>query len=952
MKAIALSIAVLLAVGPWAVADTNHLTGLLQRALLEEEANRNLEAAIQAYEALLKQFDRDRALAATAVYRLGECYRKQGNTNAAVGQYQRLLRDFSEQEPLATLSRQNLAALGAIAAGADPRLAGGSGLGSDAGGVSGADALLNRLQQLEDTVQVRIALQQAYPNNTVFAGLLHRLATAEREMAALQLEYGPNHPRVEKQAALIQTLNHQIDEQVKGIMDQLEAAARRPGREEVESAEVARIRTLIRDSPDLVNAPQRNGMTLLDAAAARGEVAVVRLLLENGAAASGLRQPSLTPLHYAAGNGHKAVVDLLLARGGKVDAATESGVMPLHLAALKGFTEVAQSLVQAQAPVRARITSTVSRTEEELNYSVEAGQNPLHLAARAGFARMAELLLAAGADVNAVDGAGQTALSIAASAKASATVDVLLNAEADPNAGMAELPLVAAVRADATDVLERLLGAGADPNRVAPGLRGPFARQPVSPLGLAVSEGRLAAAERLIAAGALLDARAPNGALLLNAALERNDLPLLEVLLKAGADPNRAGEGQLVPLLEAIRTRKAAAVDALLQYHADPAVRTKEGLSALHFAVTMREAEIVERLIQAGADVSTRDAAGQTPLHYAASNGEDTLVALLLKAQADPNALNEAGQTPLDLALGRRTGPMGGPQPGLAVALPSVPVRPGQVQAALPPVAMRPGQAQGGAPSRVAALLRERGALDEVPRLDRIQMRRSANGYGATLLARDKAGVNQFTLLEALGMHYGLIARTSADARARRYSHEMSDDPLKFPDFARIRVRQPGPDLKGWQEQVVDLAAHLEAGECPAPLRLPWGAVVDVPELDRPINEAWRGLSRSQLLTFKKCLARVVLLSVKGVETELTLEPDIQQQGEPLIYTGASFWLKRVLQTSKQVLASSDLARVKVIRPGLAGEAAREWVLDCTPTSQDSDFWLEHGDRVEIPERR
>jgi hypothetical protein len=81
------------------------------------------------------------------------------------------------------------------------------------------------------------------------------------------------------------------------------------------------------------------------------------------------------------------------------------------------------------------------------------------------------------------------------------------------------------------------------------------------------------------------------------------------------------------------------------------------------------------------------------------------------------------------------------------------------------------------------------------------------------------------------------------------------------------------------------------------------------------------------------------------------LEPDIRQEAEPVIYTGASFWLKRVLQTSTQVLASSDLARVKVMRPGPAGEEAREWVLDCSPTSQDSDFWLEHGDRVEIPER-
>ena len=92
-------------------AATNELTALLQRALFEEEANRNLVAAIQAYQSLVEQFDQDRALAATAVFRLGECYRKQGNTNAAAAQYERVIRDFADQAPLVALSRQNLGPL-------------------------------------------------------------------------------------------------------------------------------------------------------------------------------------------------------------------------------------------------------------------------------------------------------------------------------------------------------------------------------------------------------------------------------------------------------------------------------------------------------------------------------------------------------------------------------------------------------------------------------------------------------------------------------------------------------------------------------------------------------------------------------------------------------------------------------------------------------------------------
>jgi len=65
--------------------------------LFEEEANDNLAAAIKAYQSVLATHDNQRKLAATALFRLGECYRKLGQTNEAVAQYQRLLRDFSDQ---------------------------------------------------------------------------------------------------------------------------------------------------------------------------------------------------------------------------------------------------------------------------------------------------------------------------------------------------------------------------------------------------------------------------------------------------------------------------------------------------------------------------------------------------------------------------------------------------------------------------------------------------------------------------------------------------------------------------------------------------------------------------------------------------------------------------------------------------------------------------------------
>src|SRR3954452_20206371 len=115
MKLKSWMLAVTLALAATARGATDDLTGLLQNGLFDEEANRDLNAAIADYQSLANAFDKDRQLAATAVFRLGECYRKLGKTNEAVAQYQRILKEFTDQPTLVTLSRQNVAGLGSAA---------------------------------------------------------------------------------------------------------------------------------------------------------------------------------------------------------------------------------------------------------------------------------------------------------------------------------------------------------------------------------------------------------------------------------------------------------------------------------------------------------------------------------------------------------------------------------------------------------------------------------------------------------------------------------------------------------------------------------------------------------------------------------------------------------------------------------------------------------------------
>ena len=74
--------------------------------ILEEDLNLDLNAAIQSYQSLVSQFDAQRPLAANAIFRMAECYRRLGRMEEARSQYARILREFADQAPLLRLSRK------------------------------------------------------------------------------------------------------------------------------------------------------------------------------------------------------------------------------------------------------------------------------------------------------------------------------------------------------------------------------------------------------------------------------------------------------------------------------------------------------------------------------------------------------------------------------------------------------------------------------------------------------------------------------------------------------------------------------------------------------------------------------------------------------------------------------------------------------------------------------
>jgi tetratricopeptide (TPR) repeat protein len=86
----------------------DRLADQLKKGIVLEEAGENPERAMQAYKAVVARFDEERTVAATALYRLAECYRKAGMRTEAQAAYQRVVREFGDEAALADPSRRQL----------------------------------------------------------------------------------------------------------------------------------------------------------------------------------------------------------------------------------------------------------------------------------------------------------------------------------------------------------------------------------------------------------------------------------------------------------------------------------------------------------------------------------------------------------------------------------------------------------------------------------------------------------------------------------------------------------------------------------------------------------------------------------------------------------------------------------------------------------------------------
>lgn len=306
---------------------------------------------------------------------------------------------------------------------------------------------------------------------------------------------------------------------------------------------------------------------------------------------------------------------------------------------------------------------------------------PLHRAAATGDAAAFRTALENGAEINAVNEKGETALSLAVTSKHRPIVAACIIAGADPNSFPANWvsPLFTAVEDNDLSTVDDLLRLGADPNislRNATGY----------PLHVAATLPDTACMERLLRVKGI-DTEVLNymGFTPLTYVAQKQRVEFMAPLLKAGANPNYVSWPFIGPFHMAASRGPLAAFQTIHEHGGDFALKAVDDWTVLHYASRSNHPDIVKYILDHGfpdvniqdvdgfsplhaaahkgnieaaevllavptIEINTQANDGSTPLHKAAAAGFESMVSLLISHGADPAIVNKEGQTAGEIA--------------------------------------------------------------------------------------------------------------------------------------------------------------------------------------------------------------------------------------------------------------------------------------------------------------
>ncbi|KAI8716908.1 NACHT domain-containing protein [Fusarium sp. LHS14.1] len=154
------------------------------------------------------------------------------------------------------------------------------------------------------------------------------------------------------------------------------------------------VRILIDHDPAILQSRDKSGKSALHHTVGQGHISTVSLLLERGVDVNVIDAEGRSALFGAVRSGNKAIVELLLKHGANPLVKDETGWSILHMAAFYGHVEVGEVLIEAGTPI---------------NQGPE-GISPLHIAVLRKQASFLEMLLDHRADPQAETESGADAM--------------------------------------------------------------------------------------------------------------------------------------------------------------------------------------------------------------------------------------------------------------------------------------------------------------------------------------------------------------------------------------------------------------------------------------------------------------------------------------------------------------------------------------------------------------
>jgi len=385
-----------------------------------------------------------------------------------------------------------------------------------------------------------------------------------------------------------------------------------------------------------VKAANRYGVTPLYLACVNGSAPMIAKLLDAGADANSATTEGETALMTVARTGNVDAAKVLLAHGADVNSKEQwRQQTPLMWAVAEAHPEMAQELIAHGADVNARqVTWNWERQvtkEPREKWMPLGGFTPLLFAARQGCVECSRVLVKAGADINAVNPNGFSAILLAIINSHYDAAAFLLDQGADANIAdeVGRTPLYAAVdmhtlpdsnlpwpselnnQLTSLDLIQALLAHGANVNAQL---------KKQQPYRSKVDRGA--------------DTMLGTGATPLLRAAKAGDTEVVKVLLAKGADPKLTTKFGMTPVMAAA---------GLGTKEEDTTGRKKTETQAI---------ASIKLCLDAGADVNAIDNQGDTALHGAAQKGDDQVVQFLVDHGAKLDIKDKKGRTPLDAAMG------------------------------------------------------------------------------------------------------------------------------------------------------------------------------------------------------------------------------------------------------------------------------------------------------------